>query len=211
VKSHVTAQWTIPTLTRESPNDLLAAQWVKIDGTGIGDPYLMQDGTETDCVGRAPVYIAWYEFLGDDAVNDGFEVPLSSSQYSFAPGGIITATVDFAGGVWTFTVVDSTEEWTFATNVPNPSPAPDRGSAEWIVEDPQVSTSKCVQGGLVNFGSVTFTNVSATGKAGTHPIIYDSSYGFQMVDSAAPPVAMASPGVRSDDGTSFTVTWQSSS
>ena len=63
--TQVSAQWTVPTLTCDSPNDLQASQWVGIDGTDTPNYDLVQDGTETDCVGTTPVYGAWYEFLGD--------------------------------------------------------------------------------------------------------------------------------------------------
>ncbi|MGB7104681.1 MAG: G1 family glutamic endopeptidase [Acidimicrobiales bacterium] len=205
--TNVSGQWTVPTLTCNSSKDLQASEWVGIDGAI--DNTVEQDGTETDCEGTTPVYGAWYEFFGDDSVNDGYEVPLSSSSYPVKPGDVVTGTVSFASGAWTFSLHDSTEGWTFSTSVANPSPPPSQDSAEWIVENPKECTTSCSIGQLADFGSVTFTNASATNDGTSDTILVASSDAVETLDNSN--VVMMAPGVLSDDGTSFTVTWQSSS
>jgi hypothetical protein len=197
----------VPSVTCSSSNDLQAAEWVGIDG--VNDNFVEQDGTETNCDGTTPVYGAWYEFYGDDSVNHGYEVPLPSSTYPVKPGDVVTGTVSFASGEWTFSVVDSTQGWTFSTSVPNPSPAPSQDSAEWIVENPEECTTSCSLGLLADFGSVTFTNASAVSDGTSDTIIFASSEAVETIDNSS--AVMMAPGLLSNDGTSFTVTWQSSS
>jgi hypothetical protein len=151
---------------------------------------------------------------GDDttATNDGYSVDLSTVEYPVAAGDVISASVNYAGGEWTLALSDATANWTFSTSVPEPSPAPDQSSAEWIVESPEICTSQssssCSQQPMSDFGSVTFTNASATANGTTTSILSADGAALEMIDTSS--VVMAVPGFLSSDGSTFTDTWLSS-
>jgi hypothetical protein len=205
--SAVSGSWTVPSVSCPLSGDFYASQWVGIDG--ISDSYVMQDGTSTDCDSGFPVYSAWYEFFGDSTVHGGFAVPLPSNTYPVAPGNVMSANVIFAAGVWTFTLTNSTDSWTFSTTVPEPSPPPLQASAEWIVEAPEICNPTCIESSVADFGSVTFTGASATANGSTTSLI--SSSGEADVVLNAESEVLTSPGPLSDQGSSFTVTWHQSS
>jgi hypothetical protein len=209
----VSGSWTVPTLTCNSSTDEYASEWVGIDG--VQDTTVEQDGTNTDCDGSIPEYGAWWEMYGDDttAANDGYSVELSPVTYPVAPGDVISASVNFNSGAneWTLGLSDATAHWTFSTNVVQSNPSPDQSSAEWIVESPEIcpTPTTCAQGPLSDFGSVTFTNASATTLTGaTVSILSAESLAVEMADGSN--VVQALPGVLSDDGSIFTDTWLSS-
>jgi hypothetical protein len=62
---------------------------------------------------------------------------------------------------------------------------------------------------LSDFGSVTFTNASVTNNGTTGSITSLSDSAIETTDTSNN--VMASPGVLNGAGTSFTVTWKSSS
>jgi Peptidase A4 family/Listeria-Bacteroides repeat domain (List_Bact_rpt) len=213
--SAVSGSWTVPSVSCSSSSDLYAAEWVGIDGDLPGDTYVIQDGTSTDCTGTTPSYSAWYEFFGDSGVDDGFEVPLSTIAYPVAPGDSMSGSVSYSEGVWTFTLRNTTDGWTFSTTASNPSPpspVPAQSSAEWIVEAPEICNAQggdCTEGSLADFGTLTFTNASAVADGTTTSLITASGIALAMVN-AEETVTLMSPGPLSDLGSSFTVTWQSS-
>ena len=88
------------------------------------------------------------------------------------------------------------------------SPAPQRSSAEWIVEAPTVGGNIAK---LANFGSVTFTSASATINGVTGPI-NDSSWQSQAINIASSRGSLEdTTSVLTDSGTSFVVTYDSTS
>lgn len=208
--SSVSGSWTVPTVSCTASEDVYAAEWVGIDGYEENDNYVIQDGTSTDCNGTEPVYNAWYEFYGNDSVNDGYEVEIPTGEYPVAPGNVMAASVTYASDAWTFTLSDSTAHWTFTTTVTNASPPPPQSSAEWIVEAPQVCDGSCGQSSLADFGVVHFTNAAATADGTTTTLV--TSSGIAEVDGNGAPGTdpYMSPGPLSDDGSAFAVTWESS-
>jgi uncharacterized repeat protein (TIGR02543 family) len=206
--SAVSAKWVVPTVTCSGSSNLEAVQWVGIDGDGSST--VEQDGTETSCSGSTPEYSAWYEMYGDNSVNGGYMVPLSTSTYHVAPGNSISASVLLSGGEWTLQVTDATAGWTFSTVIANPTPAPLAVSAEVIVESPEVCSGTCSEASLANFGTVTFTNASITSSStGTGSLTSDSVTALECNDSSNN--VMMSPGILSGGGTTFTDTWIASS
>jgi uncharacterized repeat protein (TIGR02543 family) len=209
----VSGTWTVPTLTCNSSNEQYSAEWVGIDGEL--DNSVEQDGTSTDCDGTTPEYSAWWEMYGDanSDAHGGFSVPLSpASSYLVSAGDVMTGSVNYASDEWTLVLSDATANWTFSITVSQPSPAPDQSSAEWIVESPEICTSQslssCSQEPMSNFGSVTFTNASATANGTTTSILSFEGAALEMVDGSS--VVMAVPGFLSGDGSTFTDTWLSS-
>jgi uncharacterized repeat protein (TIGR02543 family) len=206
--SAISANWVVPTVTCSGSGDLVAVQWVGIDGDGSAT--VEQDGTETSCVGSTPQYSAWYEMYGDANVNGGYMVMLSTSQYPVAAGNSISASVLLSNGQWTLKVIDNTAGWTSTTVIASPTPAPSAVSAEVIVESPEVCSGPCSEASLANFGAVTFTNASITSSStGTGSLTSDVVSAIECNDYANN--VMMSPGVLSGGGTSFTDTWFASS
>jgi hypothetical protein len=210
----VSGSWTVPSVSCTSSSDLYASEWVGIDGS-YPDNYVIQDGTSTNCQGSTPEYSAWYEFYGDTSVFGGFEDPLPPNTYPVAPGNVMSASVAYSAGVWTFTLVNSTDHWTYSTTAPEPSSPPAQSSAEWIVEAPEICSSNgtdCAEASLANFGTVTFTNasVSSSGATSQTSVVNPSGVAEVDVDGVPPTVTYMYPGPLSASGTSFTVTWQSS-
>jgi uncharacterized repeat protein (TIGR02543 family) len=206
--SAVSAKWIVPTLTCSGTGTPEAVQWVGIDG--YNSSTVEQDGTATTCEGSTPVYNAWYEMYGDDSVNDGYMVDLSTSTYPVAPGNSISASVLLSGGQWTLEVTDTTAHWTSSTVIASPSPAPSAVSAEVIVESPESCGNGCTEDVLANFGTVTFTNASVTSSAtGTGSLASGTVVAVACNGNTGD--IMMSPGVLSGGATSFTDTWISSS
>jgi hypothetical protein len=205
--SAVSAQWIVPTVTCNSSASTDAVQWIGIDG--YGNSTVEQDGTATGCAGFTPTYNAWYEMYGDASVNNGYMVALSTTTYPVAPGNVIDGSVSFASGVWTLRVVNASAGWTFSIPITSPSPPAGQSSAEWIAEDPEVCSGSCSNASLSDFGSVTFTNASVTNNGTTGSITSLSDSAIEITDTSNN--VMASPGVLNGAGTSFTVTWKSSS
>ncbi len=139
------------------------------------------------------------------------------------PGDAISASVSVNGQTVTVQLTNTTRGTAFTKQIAVATP--DVTSAEWVAEAP----SSCSNSGgcrplpLANFGTVTFTNASATGNAhvGT---ISDPAWAATAVSlqgspayrsphrggrfGAPSPVADAIPAALSADGASFAVGWQ---
>ncbi len=223
--SAVTASWTVPTLTCPGGQaNTFSSQWVGIDG--VNDSTVEQDGTEADCGSSGPTYAAWYEMYGDSAVYAGAAVtlgqpqtqvawkcmPLALANCPVAAGDAMTASVSVTpSGVWTLFVQDATSPraWTFST--PINWTAPEESSAEWIVERPEVCTghNQCGITPLANFGTVQFTNATATTTNGAQSIGALGGEPIEMVSSSTDSTLLALPGQPSGSG--FTDAWFASS
>jgi hypothetical protein len=205
--SAVNGNWTVPTLSCTSAASY-SSQWIGIDGATSST--VEQDGSEADCSGGAASYDAWYEMYGDSAVNNGNEVELAPSSYPVYPGDGMTAAVSVVNNVWTLAISDAgsaahSHNWQYSTNINYVGPA--QSSAEWIVERPEICYIffGCSLTTLANFGSVTFTNASATDNGTTGPISATSYVGVEMVNGSTP---IAVPGALDPTGTIFTDTYE---
>jgi hypothetical protein len=205
--SAVNGNWKVPTLSCTSASSY-SSEWIGIDGATSST--VEQDGSEADCSGGGASYDAWYEMYGDSAVNNGNEVELSPSSYPVYPGDAMTASVSVANNVWTLAISDAgsaahSHNWQFSTNVNYTGAS--QSSAEWIVERPEICYIffGCSLTTLANFGSVTFTNASATDNGTTGPISAVSYVGVEMVNGSTP---IAVPGSLDPTGTTFTDTYE---
>jgi hypothetical protein len=198
--SAVTGNWTVPTLTCSGSATTYSSEWIGIDG--YSSSTVEQDGTEADCLGGVPSYDAWYEMYGDNAVNNGYEVELSSS-YPVAPGDAMSASVSVSGSTWTLTIADSTKGWNFTTTVSDSSVA--KSSAEWIVERPEVCNPGCALTSLANFGTATFTNATATSGGVTGGI---SATAYSVMEMVNGTTVLAVPSGLSANGESFSDVWK---
>jgi hypothetical protein len=204
--SAVSATWTVVP-AQCSAFDTYSATWIGIDGAT--SPTVEQDGTSTDCTAGTPSYTAWYEMYGDTSVtcNCYSEVPLSQAKYPVSAGDVMKGSVVYGAGEWTLSLSDVTSQWAFTTQIADPVPAPDRSSAEWIVERPTLClNSACTFTALSNItpeGPVTFTNAAATSSSTTGSISAFTNVPIEMVSGS---VAVDIPSQLSPDGSSFTVT-----
>jgi hypothetical protein len=194
----VSASWTVPTVTCQAGATSWAAQWPGIgDGTSVE-----QDGTETDCFSGIPTYWAWYEMYGDPAVNNGYAVPLPGSSYPVAPGDAMTGSVSLSGTTWLLTLADTTQNWTFATQIASPTPGLSQGSAEWMVEDPDGCSPQCQT--LAQYSPVQFSHATATANGLTGPI---SSFPLTVMEIDQNSTQLATSGPLNATGDGFTDTW----
>ena len=200
--SAVSASWTVTGVTCPASGTTYSSQWIGIDG--YASETVEQDGTGASCHAGTPAYNAWYEMYGDEAVDDGYEVPLPSSSYPVSPGDAMTASVSFSGSKWTLAIADTTRPWNYSIEIAQPAQPPARSSAEWIVERPEVGSSLSA---LSDFGSASFTGSSATDTATSGPI---SAFSFQPLEMVGSTL-LASPGALDSTGEQFGDTWYGSS
>jgi hypothetical protein len=218
--SNVSGSWVQPTSKCSSGQDD-AAFWVGIGGddgqsssygSSLGDgssTSLEQIGTEGNCTGNGTQYYAWYEL-----------VPAAPVQLDLAihPGDKITASVNVNGNSTSFKLTDTTTGQTFSKTVSSPNP--DTSSAEWVAEAPSEcdGSGSCTPLPLSDFGTVDFTNATATanGHTGTisdsnwtaQPIALGSNGTYDIGYGSSQNTAGASPSSLSSDGSSFSVGWQ---
>jgi hypothetical protein len=219
--SNVSGSWVQPASTCSSGQDY-AAFWVGIGGSGqssssfgqssLGDGQstsLEQIGTQGDCTGNGTEYYAWYEL-----------VPAAPVQLNLAihAGDQISASVGVTGSNIAFSLTDKTTGQSFTKTVQASNP--DTSSAEWIAEAPSQcdGSGSCTPLPLSDFGTVDFSNASATANGHTGTIsdpnwtaqaialgsngAYDVSYGSSGNTAGAAPSGLSS------DGSSFSVAWQ---
>ncbi len=213
--SKVSASWVQPTANCSSGQGS-SAFWVGLGGADGGSNALEQAGTEADCSSSgSPSYFAWYELLPAAPVRLGVAVQ---------PGDHISTAVSVNASAVTITLTDNTTGSSATKNLQMDNP--DVSSAEWIAEAPSDcdGSGDCQPLSLADFGSVAFTNASATanGHTGT---ISDPAWSAEATllngggISAAgfggfgggQSTAGAAPSSLSSDGSSFSVAWQSAS
>lgn len=205
----VSANWTVPSVQCPAGSSgSRSSQWVGIDG--VEDQTVEQDGTSADCNGAVPTYGAWYEMVGDSAVNGGAEVDISPTSYPVHAGDSISASVSVnVTSQWTLTIHDATQNWTYT-----PSPAiywtvPQQSSAEWIAERPELcdNDGNCSLTPLSDFGTVTFSNATATNDAVPQSIAALGGTPIQMIRSDTDSTLLAAPSSLDSTGEIFSDTW----
>jgi hypothetical protein len=136
-------------------------------------------------------------------------IDLSTSSYPVSPNDVLNGSVTYnANGTFTLFLSDTTAGWKFSvTEAGSGSYA--RSSAEWVAEAPtSCSFIFCTEVNLAPFGSVAFSNASATDSAGhTGSISRFTDAAIQMVSDSTP---KATPGSLTNGGTGFSIAWQHS-
>lgn len=198
--SHVEGDWNVPTAdcSQMKGNQLsIAAAFVGLDGYNSGT--VEQAGTDSDCIGKTPFYVAWYEFYPERAFF------LDQTTYPVQAGDHMHAEVTVTGGntaTLTLQNLTSGRTWTL-------SPAPQRtstsfefSSAEWILEAP---TSKLTKFTGMNFFNASATSGSTTGDINTFAP-FDS---IRMVTKGrrSSSTPRATPSGLTMGGKAFSVTW----
>ena len=193
--SDVSGSWVVSTVTCPNRSNNYSSSWVGIDG--YSDNTVEQAGTEQDCQRGRAQYYAWYEFYP--------QAELPVSNLSVHPGDTMSGDVKAVGSsVFAVTLTNQTTHRSFTTS--RRMNAALRQSAEWIAEAP--SSFFGAELPLANFGSVSFSNASATinGHIGTMTDPAWQSDPLTMVTSKGQPKASLSG--PSADGSSFSVFWQ---
>jgi hypothetical protein len=198
----VNASWQVPAAncTEVTKNiHALSAAWV-----GMFDfRNLEQIGTESNCFGNYPSYVAWYEFWPAQ------EYVQTINRYNVNAGDVMSAQVSYTPSSsfnYTLTITDQTQGWSVTAN----GTGGGNIEAEWIVEAPTNTQGEPYP--LANFGSVVFFSCSMTvlynGEATTSPITNeDNVYPIEMVNGATGDTLATILNLLSD-GTGFEVTWQ---
>ena len=155
----VSGSWKVPAVT--GSGTAYSAVWVGIDGYDSSS--VEQLGTESDIVNGRAEYSVWYEMYPKGSVD--------ITSMTVSPGDSITASVQYVTsgtykGEFQLTITDTTQKNDSFTTYQSYAQA-QRSSAEWVIEAPSSNSGVLP---LANFGSVTFTNASATINGVTGPI-----------------------------------------
>jgi hypothetical protein len=165
----VSGSWTQPAAdcSASSSPTTAAAFWVGLGGNDETSTALEQTGTEADCLANGTVrYSAWYELVPAASV----KAPLTVSA-----GDRITASVKVTGTVVRVQLKNLTTGKSFAKTLR--MSAPDISSAEWVAEAPSAVTSRGTQIlPLTDFGTIRFTNATATSTSGRTGTISDPAW-----------------------------------
>jgi hypothetical protein len=145
--SSVSGSWIVPS-PAGSGEEAADAAWIGIGGERTHD--LIQTGTQNTVMPGGEVQTnAFYEMLPDS------ELPIETMTVN--PGDKMTAKISRgASGLWNISIKDLTTGTSFSKQVSYDSSG---SSADWIEEDPSVSSNAQVP--LDNFGTVSFTSASA--------------------------------------------------
>ncbi len=202
--SDVSGSWVQPS-TNCSTGQGYGSFWVGLGGAQQQSQALEQVGTSADCGsdGSASDY-AWYELVPSAPVQ--LNMPIS-------PGDHMWGRVHVNGTAVTISLEDRTTGAAFNKTLTMSNP--DVSTAEWIAEAPSScdSTGNCQPLPLSDFGTVHFTNGSATSEGHTGKIS-DSAWTVQPLElnsEAAGFVSTggtggATPSSLAADGSSFSVT-----
>jgi hypothetical protein len=193
----VSASWTVPKANCGFLETSSSATWVGIDGWN--ESTVEQIGTDSNCILGQGEYWAWWEMYPGGPQVIG--TPTLSSDDAVYPGDLMKANVTSTGtpGWYTLSIADDTQGWTYATTQFYPNA--NGGTAECIEEQPAAAGLP-----LTNFGSVTFNQCNATGSDGIATPIWD--HPNLAVDMTSGSTLKATVSPLSDDGTTFTVTWE---
>jgi len=211
--SSVSGSWVQPTAKCGS-GQTYSAFWVGIGGSSDQSGSLAQTGTQADCNADGSTdYYAWYELVPAAPVRLGLTIQ---------PGDHISAKVSVNGTNVTVSLSDQTtgQSATKTLQMDNP----DTSSAEWIAEAPSScdGSGSCQPLPMSDFGTVQFTNATATDADGHTGTISDSAWAAQAVQlggggasdvsfAAGQGSAGAVPSTLSSDGSSFSVSVSSGS
>lgn len=216
--SNVSGSWVEPSV-KSSSSDGYAAFWVGIGGASNQSQALEQVGTAAQTTNGQTSYYAWYELVPSSQV---------TLNMTIHPGDHMSGSVTVNGTNVTISLTDHTTGQSVTKTLQMSNP--DTSSAEWIAEAPASESSDGSMQilPLADFGSVTFSQASAT--AGGHTgSISDPAWTAEQVDlssagtqqflgggpdftaaglgGGSQSTAGATAGAVSSDGSSFTVNY----
>jgi hypothetical protein len=200
--SKVSGSWVQPS-ANTTAGDGYSAFWVGLGGSGQSQSQsLEQIGTQADLTNGQPVYYAWYEL-----------VPAAPVKLNLAihPGDHISASVSVSGTNVTVSLSDQTTGQSYNNTLQMSNP--DTSSAEWIAEAPSAAdgAGNLQPLPLADFGTVSFSNATATTTGGHTGSISDSSWTNEAVALTGSSAAAAQPSSLTSGGSAFAVNWQAAS
>ena len=209
--SSISGSWTVPAATCSDRGDTYSAAWVGLGGFHESSHALEQIGTDADCSrSGGAVYSGWYELVPAAPV---------ALKLKVHAGNAMVASVTVKAHDVTLRIRDLSTGKIF-TRTQRVSRI-DSSSAEWIVEAPSVcvTTNICRTLTLTDFGSVAFSDLSATAGGQTGPV-EDPLWSATELElreaqnfpvgpraSAASISAVAVPSALSSGGSAFAVSW----
>ncbi|MDG6909421.1 MAG: hypothetical protein JRN08_03540 [Nitrososphaerota archaeon] len=196
--TNVSGSWVVPSVQSCGQTLSGVSLWVGMDG--YNSSTVEQVGTDSYCYHGAASYYAWSEVYPSPSV--------TNPTIKVNPGDVVFGEVSYSDRRFNLTLVDLRSGESLSRVLPVSTAQ--RGSAEWVVEDPS-TTSGPMQ--LANFGSAYFGNdltgmkmpAMATISGHTGPVgsFGGSLIAINMVTQSM--AALASPTPISMDGTSFAV------
>jgi hypothetical protein len=189
--SGISGSWIAPSPTGISGETSADASWIGIGGVTTDD--LIQVGTQdTIRLAGQVSTAAFYELLpGVSEI-----VP----DITVTPGDAMSASLaKLTANEWNISITDTTNHQSYATTV---SYASSQSSAEWIEEDPSFSNLRLIP--FDNFGTVSFTNSSATASGSTLSIAGSQASPITLLNRAGQ--TEATPSAINADGASFSIT-----
>lgn len=192
--SYVYGAWTVPTLS-STPDDSFCSAWVGIDGDQSNT--VEQIGTEHDWSNGSQQNSAWFEMFP----NPSYDI----SGFPLQPGDVVAGVVNYIGSsTFQLMLINYTQKvFVLIPTSYTKSSTAKRVCAEWIVEAPWLNQTLP----LANFGTIAFSDCSATIRNFTGPI-NSSHWKNNSITMVGPGnVTKATPSGLSNGGTAFTVTW----
>lgn len=180
--TEVSSNWVNPGVVCTSNGSV--AIWAGLDGGQSGDTTVEQTGVDISCATGTAEFTAWWETY-----------PAAPVDYSVAlgAGDSMSASVTYAGGVYSMVLTDHTRAWSEDTTW---AATYDNATAEVIVEAPLVGGSTAI---LPDFTPVAFSNSTIDNAGFTSAT--EASY---LIDSAGVPIAEPTG---YNASSSFTVTY----
>jgi hypothetical protein len=199
--SYVYGSFTVPTLLPNSVNGSYGALWAGIDGMFSDTVEQIGINTYWTTLGGQQNY-AWFEMYPTGA----FEI----SGFPMNPGDIIAVEIMYQGNyVFNLSIGNMTQlvYYVAPASMTTMTFAPQRNSAEWVMEAPYSSGTLP----LADFGTSFFTSSQTTLNNESGPIDYPAWYStaITMISQNSPSQVKAIPQQLSPDGRSFTLTWKS--
>lgn len=140
----ISGAWNVPALNCTSTKNSYVSPWIGIDGWSSDT--VEQIGFDQDCENGVAGYYPWVEMYPADSIY--FTETVKAGDH-------ITASVSVSGTSWTLTEKDTTQGWSKTYHEKGDD---DLSSAEAIVEDLGSNIPA-----VANFGSITFTGLTANG------------------------------------------------
>ena len=191
--SDVQGRWTVPAVNCALTPDAASAVWVGLDG--VTSNTVEQTGIAANCNAGKASYYAWIEI---------YPLAPRTSVMTINAGDQISAEVAYLGGVqYQLSLHDLTTGQGFSVRRLSPGK---RTSAEWVVEAPGTRSGQVSS--LAAFGSVSFTNASATISGVAGPINASGRQSAAITMRAPNGPTKAVPSALGTGGSSFQVTWQ---
>ncbi len=217
VFTEVSGEWTVPTLNCSDTPNSNSATWVGTGGdnwsTGGYSGTLLQTGTEDDCVNGVQEDAGWFEILpsnpnyqetfNDFPVSPGDTIAAEVAQTSEGQWATVVKNLStglegiFGVGIgWEVLSISTGAVVGALQGVATGTSYSGADSAEWIVEDPENSTTGSYDP-FANYGTVTFSDLTTDLSSWTLP----NSDAYEIVGQSG--ATLSAPSAVVNDG--FTV------